>query len=548
MRKIYGRPVLANLVLTIALVLTGVSPVLSDPASNKIFSLKVVSDEPNEIKIEVDYFYNGEDGQDITLGAVLESDQEMPMFYQARPVFINVFKGRNTARLKFRRHNEVLESFKTERIRVFLASYQTRKSVDMKIEHLHEWPSLVPDQNQLATDTEYQESVLNNAIILIDTNNSPALMQEAEKKLKKLISVNPRMVRAYIELARLRMKTDGQKGHENSDGVLQAERLLKVALRIDPEYADTYVLLGYVYAVKGQTQDAKAVLKKAEQLGTKNLWLYYNWALAHKKENDKEGALQMYLKGINSPINLMDLKLKSHNRAVPYIFEEAIQILEDKQDWNTLEVVHNKRTALLKDYCSKQSFARFLVLHRSRYQEALALSEMEPVQSCKADGQLTLAIGYLAKWSDKQVKISDADRQNLYYKAIASMPDIQVLLSTMASSEYMENALASMRASNLNIDEKDVNGFTALAYSVGQGDVEGVKRLMRHGASLKHRFSNNWTFLMLAAQGGSEKMVRFLLSMGQKKEEKEVHGLKAADIAKLYGHPHLVRLLSNSNV
>ena len=105
---------------------------------------------------------------------------------------------------------------------------------------------------------------------------------------------------AYVELARLTLKTNysfsaGPADYFTPDGLEQTQSLLDLALSLEPSFADTLVLYGYVATAMDHRQLALISLSAAENLGSDSLWLHFNRAQAHEPIGNRQAARDSYL-------------------------------------------------------------------------------------------------------------------------------------------------------------------------------------------------------------------------------------------------------------
>lgn len=79
-----------------------------------------------------------------------------------------------------------------------------------------------------------------------------------------------------------------------------AEASILKSLEIEPDYADSYVLLGHLYTRMGRHADADAALDKAEMIGTKYPWLPLNRAELLMKRSQYDESLSLYKSVVES--------------------------------------------------------------------------------------------------------------------------------------------------------------------------------------------------------------------------------------------------------
>ena len=121
----------------------------------------------------------------------------------------------------------------------------------------------------ISTTASKVESLYQEAYSLIDLGGSQRRKQ-ARKKLEELIELDPNFEKAYLELARIEMKSRWPKG------LHKAEKQILIAKSINPTSADVNILLGYVYTNLNKFEEAENLYAEAESNGTDNLWLHAN--------------------------------------------------------------------------------------------------------------------------------------------------------------------------------------------------------------------------------------------------------------------------------
>jgi len=126
-------------------------------------------------------------------------------------------------------------------------------------------------------------------------------LRKADVLLKKVLAKDSDFAPAYREYGRLYIMA----GHINYDNFKQgslnpSEAAINRSLEIEPEYADSYVLLGHLYTKMKRYKDAEDALKKAESIGTEIPWLDLNWAGVLEKKRKYKEAMHRYEKVVNS--------------------------------------------------------------------------------------------------------------------------------------------------------------------------------------------------------------------------------------------------------
>ena len=114
--------------------------------------------------------------------------------------------------------------------------------------------------------------------------------------------------------------------------------------------------------------------------------------------------------------------------------------------------------------------------------------------------------------------------------------------------------IAALHAKNLEIvkeliengakiNEKDMNGKTALSMAAYNGEDQIVKYLIQNGANVNGKFKNGDTILMWAASNGKIDIIKELISYGANINEKDMDGYTALFRAISTGNEKVVKLM-----
>lgn len=154
---------------------------------------------------------------------------------------------------------------------------------------------------QLTNSQQGGGGVVGVRALLDSWRGDPSVLEEARARLDRILLDDPKSAAAYREYARYHIMA----GFIRNDDVIPrsltaAEQSLKTALRLNPNYAEAYVLAGHLYFLQRRNTEAKAALVKAEGLGTSDPWLHNNWADILMAEGKSEEAASRYQRVIDS--------------------------------------------------------------------------------------------------------------------------------------------------------------------------------------------------------------------------------------------------------
>lgn len=393
------------------------------------------------------------------------------------------------------------------------------------------------------------QSQLNDAIDMIDNVGANGnSLANAKNKIEKVILEDPKNAQAYLELARIAMKSDRDATERsNYQGLQEARRLIQVALEIDPNYANSYILYGYVLAVDHKTDEAIKAFKRAQKIGTNNLWLYYNWGLALQNANRINESIAKYREGIALTPIPQTYELRSNNRSVPMIFGRLIGLLEEKQDWSALDTLYQKQIAVLDCSCNYAYYAEFQLSKQGDYEGAIKNASIAYDSDYESIARPILAAAYLTKWALLNKNVPASDRNQWLNKGQALTDNSQMLIVGLAAAPNAIKVLTNLKQAGFQIDSVDAKGMTPLGYAAAKGDSKAVANLIALGANPNRSLSGGWTPLMIATALNQIQVVSTLLSKDANINHKSSDGQTARSIALGYGFKEITKLFDTKN-
>ena len=160
--------------------------------------------------------------------------------------------------------------------------------------HAEEWVS--PIDNKYSEKNPELFSNYSQARAILDSwRGQRKKLREADTLLKNVIQNDGNFAPAYREFGRLYIM-GGYINNDNfeKDSFNPAEVSILKSIEIEPNYAESYVLLGHLYTNMKRYTDAENALVKAEKIGTNIPWLHLNWADLLIKQKKYEEALKRY--------------------------------------------------------------------------------------------------------------------------------------------------------------------------------------------------------------------------------------------------------------
>lgn len=530
-----------------------------------IKKIEVTEDTRDQLKVSIDYVYSGDEGKEVILVVAPVNGNKLEKKYSATPHMIKrhmkktnnlkakftaskaIGKGKGNKEILLYRNRKKQEDFTSQMIQVNLVKKgELYPFYSKTIDYFKTWKA----EEIIETTKKRHARLLSESIKLLDDGRlGGERVQLAKKKLERIILDDPKNIQAYLEMARVKMKEDtATRGHKNSNGVTQAKKLIEIALEIDDKYANTYILLGYVNTLEGNLSESIKHYKKAQSIGTKNMWLYSNWGRALEKANDKNGAIEIYKTAIALPLNKYRYisSLKSSNRAIPLIFSQLLSLQKESGNWEEVNNTYQQKLSVLDDACSFSEYANFRLKQYGDFEESIKLSKKTLVKrGCKQFARETLASSYLLKIA-KSPSLSNEDYSNLYNKSLALMTNPIELISDLAGSKHTLPAIGVLSKKGININSKDTRNYTPLAYAIYQGDESSASSLISKGAKLNSLVSEkNLTHLMLAVAYNRENLVKLLITKGADTKVISEEGHTALSISKALGLKNIQRMLSS---
>ncbi|UTA48262.1 hypothetical protein L1F30_01670 [Simiduia sp. 21SJ11W-1] len=158
----------------------------------------------------------------------------------------------------------------------------------------NEWISPI-DKKYKAKNIELYNNFDRARALLDSWRGQGQRLDEAGNILQHILEKDSNYAPAYRELGRLYIMA----GHINYDNFERgslppSEFAILKSIEIEPEYADSYVLLGHLYTQMKRYKDAENSLKKAEAIGTEIPWLHLNWAGLLEQYGRYQEAMQRY--------------------------------------------------------------------------------------------------------------------------------------------------------------------------------------------------------------------------------------------------------------
>jgi tetratricopeptide (TPR) repeat protein len=386
-----------------------------------------------------------------------------------------------------------------------------------------EWP----DRETIAARPE---NVLPRAVALIDTED-PRSLEQARTMLQALVARAPAFDPAYVELARVVLKTKGL------EGMPQAESLIQSALQIRPGSVDAKLLLAHVYAHQKRFAEAEALNKELVQAAPTNLWVGTSLGEVAEMQGHEDEAIARYREVLAHPPTR-----DRYDRARTWTYEKLIRLLWQRKDLDGVEALYRQRVADYKEAsCAAAHLAEFLVLQRGDADAALATLRAAPQGGCGDEpGRQVLGLANYLKWA----KGTEPESAEALRQARALLPSGPALFYQLASADATVPVVRKLVAAGDNINAQDAESMDALTYALRSRDYATASRLLRLGARTDSLVGTDRIpvslvpVLMQDVEG-----VLVLRRAGVDYSRMQFQGVTPADYARRVGNAPLLRAL-----
>ncbi|OOG44151.1 hypothetical protein B0B52_07180 [Polaromonas sp. A23] len=367
---------------------------------------------------------------------------------------------------------------------------------------------------------------------LIDSDRREQV-DAAKSLLERLLLKDPKFAAAYLELARIAMKTNW-----GPEGFRQAERLISSTLQLQPGSLNALVLQGYVYSHQGRFKEAETAFREANKPELKNLWLWSNWGEMLVKQGKVDAAIPMYRKAIEHPPTN-----DTYDRARIDAYDNLLSILGSRKDIDGMEGLHKRRA---KEYgvntCYGADYALFRLMFRGETADAISLAEESIQAGCNEKvANRVLAYAFYTAWGLSKGK----ERNDLLNRAQVYLPADAGVLYGLSTSEHTLAAVKKLIGIGEPVDQLDNRNMNALAYALDGRDHNAATRLMRLGAKPETTVGNQGIPVALIPLLSKDyEGIRLLRKLGVDYSRIQFQGATAVEIARRIGDPKLVEALN----
>ena len=508
------------------------------PGVNSISGLVIGQVDGSVRKVEFDYFYTGNPSAaqlSVELTPQRTGSPVEPLFspYGRLITLGNIMRGAHHARMAL---NYPGSAMTTVKVAALMRSWPSSPKIvaSQSLDVKWDWPDYPTWWSDKQISVLAPEKVVEQAVALIDTDGEEQL-HAAKLLLERLLARNPRMDPAYVELARVIMKTNWSPA-----GLHEAEALLHSALQIRPDNADAKIRLAYVLTHERQFAKAEALFEEVSSADTHNLWLWTRWGELLMLEGRPDQAIARFRQAIESPI-----QHNTYDRARDAAYKPLIDLLLARSDLDGVEALYKKR---IDEYgpgsCNSAEYSAFLLRVRRNAEAAIDLATRALNHNCDdSRSREILGLAHYVKWSQAQGEAAtDSLNQARIY-----LPAGAKALYLMAGSDITAAAARKLIASGEGVDQKDNEGMTALALALQEKDLAAVKRLLALGARTDVAVGSlAIPVALLPVLEGDADAIRLLRRQGVNYARLKFRGASAVDIARQSGSRAALEALGNN--
>jgi Tfp pilus assembly protein PilF len=339
------------------------------------------------------------------------------------------------------------------------------------------------------------------------------LLVKAEDNLRRVLKADPENASARIQMARYILNAGYISDRAFQPGAIsRAEHELKLALEVDPNSADALLLLAHTYSLSGRSKEALKALKKAEAIGTKNPWLYVNWADALMQLNRLDEAETRLREALAQLIGV------PRRRPIRAMREKLADVYVSQRKLDDADREYQAALAADPTYAwVRGNYAGFLLFRRGMPDAAIAEAEKTIEMMDYGMVRMVLATARYAKWAEVKRRSPQQAAQYLA-SARAASSDFSWIMpqsaKSVSASPVIQNLVRELMTLGVPLDTKTRHGDTGLMIAAYLGDVESVAILLKLGADIEAADPAGYTPLALAVYKGHIEVAGALVARG----------------------------------
>lgn len=314
------------------------------------------------------------------------------------------------------------------RILVFLTALVCTSALTVQAE---EWVSPIDKKYSAQNPILFAKVARAREIIDLWRGRSEDL-PDAYELLSSALRSEPSFAPAFPEVARFLMIAGGRTlpFTAAAQRITSPEDALIRVLKIEPDYADAYVLLGYVYTISRRYEEASQALRKAESIGTSIPWLSINKAALLVRDEKYQEALDLYQAVIDSGTR--------NRKARSAAFDQIADVLRQMKQFPRAHTAYRRAIAYDPESAwEKGNYAEFLLYDWKDVDGAIDQARQALKQMDYGAARFTLAAALYTKWAMllRDGK-SEVDVQSYYDEAASVYPYQDQIIERTAKHEF----------------------------------------------------------------------------------------------------------------
>lgn len=438
------------------------------PGENSISSIEVSQNDRGQWFASFDYFFTGDPASlSVTVETLGGSDPLKPKVLPQNNPYVPAQRGKQRITQELKRPS-VTEAVSATQVRIRLIQWypQVKDIVTRSAPVQINWPDYATAMIHDELRTKSADDFLRATIDLIDAEEAPGLLS-ARQRLEFFLEKYPQLHQAYLELARVAMKTN-----RGPEGLRQSETYVDAARKLAPEDPNVWIFQAYVYTHQGRYKEAEPLLVAASKTNTPNLWLWADWGEFHLLQGRTQQAIEMFQRTVEQPP-----PGNAYDRARKHAYWQLLKILDKKSQLDLAESLYEKRYA---DYgsvaCYGAEFAQFMLMRRGNVARAAELAGQTALATCEEPNpREILGLAHYVSWAEAPA----TEQTELLNRARVVFPSGIRLIYQLASSDHTVKALKALQGVGEPIDQMDNRKMTALAYALSNKDHDTARRLLR---------------------------------------------------------------------
>jgi len=257
---------------------------------------------------------------------------------------------------------------------------------------------------EAAIDSQTKTQLKKTIALLDSWGGEASILNEARTHLDEILRKYPNYAAAHREYARYYIMQGYYRDNDVDPNALKAaEKSLKTAITLNPNFAEAYILFGHLYFLQQRYDEAKAALTAADKLGSTDPWLHNNWADVLIEEGNLDKAATHYRQVIDSKTKNMKAMTQAFSGLAKYYAQT--QHFDDADKLYKQQFVYEPKKAWLHG-----NYATFLLCYKvdakaaaNEFKAALKLMDYGIARN-------GLAAALYRKWADESLagKMGDA--------------------------------------------------------------------------------------------------------------------------------------------